>query len=148
MGRLTWEKSLEILVLREQGWKLKEIAVQFGISEGHASCVCCGLVWDRPEGSTRNNFRGGRRIDKDGYVLLLIPPDHPFVCMANTTGSSWYIGEHRLAMAEHLGRALSRKEVVHHEDGDRQNNSIENLRLFSSQQAHRKHHAEMQRSTV
>jgi len=50
-----------------------------------------------------------------------------FLPMARKDG---YIMEHRLLMAIHLGRCLSRTEVVHHMNHDPQDNRLENLELF------------------
>lgn len=47
---------------------------------------------------------------------------------------------HRLKMELHLGRKLTNTEVVHHIDGDKSNNSINNLLLFPTKAAHSKYH--------
>jgi len=75
----------------------------------------------------------GRLIDKDGYVLIHVK-NHP--CNRKHTN---YIFEHRLVMEKHIGRYLLQNEVVHHIDGNKQNNSIENLQLFSNNADHLKH---------
>lgn len=74
-------------------------------------------------------WKGGRIVDKNGYVLLL-RPDHP---NANSNG---YVREHRLVMEAAIGRHLRRDEVVHHVDGDRQHNVIGNLRLYAANRDH------------
>ena len=52
-----------------------------------------------------------------------------------------YVMEHRLIVAQHIGRLLPRTEVVHHKNHDPSNNSPENLMLFASNQAHKKYEA-------
>ena len=50
--------------------------------------------------------------------------------------------EHTVVAEQLLGRPLRPGEVVHHIDGDKRNNRLENLRVFSSQAEHAKFHAE------
>lgn len=62
-----------------------------------------------------------------GYLDLYLP-NHP-----NATKSG-KIGEHRYVMSEHLGRPLLPTENVHHKNGIRDDNRIENLELWSRAQ--------------
>ena len=72
-------------------------------------------------GHLASNWRGGR--SKTGGYIKIYNPDHPY---ATKQG---YVMEHRLLMEKHLGRYLKPGEIVHHLDGNKQNNTIENLEL-------------------
>jgi hypothetical protein len=75
----------------------------------------------------------GRKIDREGYVLVKAP-GHPLADCQN------YVREHRLVMEARLGRVLTSQEVVHHVNGDHADNRIENLWLFPSNGAHHAWH--------
>ena len=64
-----------------------------------------------------------------------------------TKGGKHYgkpIYEHRMVMEKHLGRSLRRSEIVHHVDGNKDNNSIKNLYLFPSLSKHRSAHCSLE----
>jgi hypothetical protein len=81
----------------------------------------------RRGGSNSPQWKGGRTTNGDGYVLVNIQPDDPMYPMS-IKGKNTVL-EHRLVMARHLGRTLGRHETVHHINGNRQDNRIENLQL-------------------
>jgi len=82
------------------------------------------------------NWKGGRKVRQDGYVLIVAPDDHPHPADSFRASGLKYILEHRYVMEQHIGRYLSPAEVVHHIDGNPRNNNIENLRLYASQAEH------------
>ena len=84
--------------------------------------------------------RVGRRTDNHGYWMVWIPPDSPFASMRIT--KTGYGLEHRLVMAESLGRPLLRAEHVHHINEDRLDNRIENLQMMSQSDHMKLHWAE------
>ena len=81
-------------------------------------------------------WNGGRKIRRDGYVLVIAPQNHPYPISNGKDSGTKYILEHRLVMEMHIGRYLDPNEVIHHIDGDPSNNSIDNLRLYSTQAEH------------
>lgn len=85
----------------------------------------CGCL---QKGPLHKNWHGGRKGKAGGYVGIL-NPSHP---NASSTG---YVPEHVMVMAMHMGRPLTKRETVHHKNGIRDDNRIENLELWSSDHA-------------
>lgn len=86
-----------------------------------------GLSDNMPKcGPDNPGWKGGRHKDGSGYWAVRVPADDPLASMRRTNG---YVTEHRLVVARALGRPLLPSETVHHIDGDRANNRLENLQL-------------------
>jgi len=67
------------------------------------------------------------RVNHGGYVRLAKHSGNP-------DGKVKRVMEHRVVMEHHLGRELFPDENIHHINGDRSDNRIENLELWSSMQ--------------
>jgi hypothetical protein len=80
-------------------------------------------------GEKHADWNGGRVKDKYGYVLVYAP-DHPYKRRNNK------VLEHRLVVERHLRQHLLPTEVVDHINGIKDDNRIENLRVFASNKDH------------
>lgn len=72
---------------------------------------------------------GTKHKTSSGYIKVRLSKNSPFACMINNSG---YVLEHRLIMAKALNRPLNKHETVHHINGNRSDNRIENLQLFKT----------------
>ena len=107
-------------------WKCKCICGNYKnvlssyLVKGHTkSCGC----WLNRKGKDAPGWKGGFYY-KDGYKYI-VQSDH------RNVRSNGYVIEHRLVMEEHLGRYLTPDETVHHKNGIRDDNRIENLELWT-----------------
>jgi hypothetical protein len=89
-------------------------------------------------GPSSPNWKGGRVLDKSGYVFLmkeyLSPEDQ-----ALFPDTERYIMEHRLIMARKYGRSLKKREHVHHINGTKDDNREENLMVMDHSKHSSKH---------
>lgn len=75
-------------------------------------------------GPDSSRWKGGRKV-KDGYMFVLTS-EHP------NKDQNGYVREHHLVMEKAIGRFLRPGETVHHKNGQRSDNAIENLELWAS----------------
>ena len=75
-------------------------------------------------GKDNNKWKGGQTVDGHGRILVRAK-DHPF---ANAWG---YVYRYRVVVERSLGRFLESHEIVHHKDGNTNNDDINNLEVMS-----------------
>jgi len=81
----------------------------------------CGCTWSPPKhgpGPTHPNWKSGKHVSSTGYIRV--------------RANGKYQQEHRLIIEGLIGRKLSSYETIHHKNGIRSDNSLENLELRSS----------------
>lgn len=85
-------------------------------------------------GELASNWKGGRRKGGNkGKYWMVYMPGHP------KSDSSGYVMEHRLVIEKSIGRLLNDMEIVHHKDGNGQNNSLSNLQLTNKKDHFKEH---------
>ena len=127
------------------GWGQKGCKVE-GCDRPHNAKGYCRQHYNRlnagknglsPDQPIRKGWGGGgaprskvgtKRIDGQGYMRIYVP-GHPHAIY----NGGWAF-EHRVVMADHIGRPLFDDEIVHHKNGDRTDNCIENLELCVKRQ--------------
>ena len=123
----------QVVKLRDEGLSQAEIGKRVGLSQAVISRVLRqqGLPTAiKRAGAKHGNWKGGRVISGHGYVMVMLAPDDPFQAMRSRSG---YVLEHRIVVARALGRPLERNESVHHINGDKLDNRLENLQLRKGQ---------------
>lgn len=119
---------------------------------GPRRCVC-GYVAPRPKslsghvggsnskavGAANGRWNNGRIVTSGGYVAVRVDHGHPHAWGPEGSAHK-YAYEHVVVAVGYLGRPLDDEEIVHHKNGDRQDNRWSNLEV-QTRSDHAKHHA-------
>jgi hypothetical protein len=100
---------------QECGKVIEKFPSQVKQSENHFCSHECSSRWH--SGENHPHWVGGTSINDEGYVY-------------KWNGKSRGCLEHREVFEKHLGRPLTNEESVHHRNGDRADNRLENLELW------------------
>jgi hypothetical protein len=107
---------------------IKEVYAPNLIGGSSTSCGCRHKeIMHKMSGVNSPTWKGGRRIDEQGYVNIY-QPNH------RKAKSNGYVKEHVLVMEGEVGRPLLTGENVHHKNGIKSDNRLSNLELWSSSQ--------------
>lgn len=129
-----WYRNGDPLKLHKTPPNLYIVCSIEGCNNSHWSKSFCRMHYDRLKKTGEVGpverlvaKKGEARYErkKDGYIAVSDPKGR---------GINKHILEHRLVMEEYLGRELLPSESIHHKNGDRKDNRLENLELWSSSQ--------------
>lgn len=125
---MTTSEIAEMVRMYSDGKTLSQIALHLHTHSGRVALILrengVEIRHEKASGSNHGLWKNGRTKTPSGYIYVRTPEG--FSSMSNGTG---YIMEHRLVMAKHLGRPLLQSENIHHINGQRDDNRIENLQL-------------------
>jgi hypothetical protein len=112
------DETVKRIVELASGNKAFDIATKLNLS------LCIVNKHIRKHNIKIQRYHKGFTKTSNGYILVF-NPDHP------NARKHGYVSQHVLLMSEKIGRALNDNEVVHHIDGNKSNNNMDNLELMA-----------------
>jgi len=112
---------IESVLLSHEKGKIK-----YGMNKGKKGKPITPEMRKKMVAGIRKKWEGHKTSHNLGYILVNIDGQQTL--------------EHRVVMEKHLGRKLKPTEDVHHINGNKKDNRIENLHLFKSRSDHSYYH--------
>lgn len=131
---LRWSRQGDVKANVPLARPVRDVCSVEGCERGSHSAGMCRSHYERqrkhgdPMAGKPFRTRSGGGCINHGYWYVPVPQDKRNLVPPGRTQEF----EHRLVMAEILGRPLLPDEVVHHKDGNRLNNEPGNLELWNT----------------
>lgn len=139
-GHIPWNKELKGIHLSPSS-ELKKGQFIPHVNPNCKCFRCTGVIVNRviKYGKDHPSWKGGEYINDSGYVLKL-HRNHP------SNVRKPYLREHRLILEAHLGRILTKDEIVHHINGNKTDNRLENLMIVTRSEHIKMHRDQLYRA--
>jgi hypothetical protein len=129
--KISWNKS------RRKQASIRIFGEKHPMWGKHHSFETKEKIGNAHRGEKHYNWKGGKKKDKSGYILIY-KPEHPYARRHSARyGNRKYITEHRLIIEKFIRRFLFPEEHVHHL-GKKDDNRPHMLMAFSSNSAHKR----------
>jgi len=115
-GKEFYKYTSEIEQRKRRGCEILYCSIECRIKGGYT----------RARGEECSWWKGGIQKDRKGYLRERVYTDHPYKQVGG------HVMQHRLVMEKHIGRFLLPTESVHHKNGIKDDNRIENLELIAT----------------